>query len=173
MELFGALNTYHVAFVVLAMGLAGLAGWSRRRLAPRVYAVSLFAALMVVGFGSLADLLGRPKPAQFDWFRDAGEELQVLGSDIRENEAIYLWVRQTPTDPPRAYALPWNMEVAKQLFGAQNEAQESGRGVRMRGRMNPEAADDENEPVFYPDPQEALPPKQAPGLAASPIGRDF
>ncbi len=171
MELLGALNAYYVGFILLGMALAGIAVWSRRRLAPRVYAVVLFAGLLVVGFGSLADLLGRPKPAQFEWFRANAEGVEVLSSDIRENEAIYLWLRQAPGDPPRAYKLPWDIEVAKQLYGAQAQAQETGRGVRMRGRL--QDSGDPTEPVFYPDPQEALPPKQVPAMDGSAQARRF
>lgn len=161
MEVLSQFNGYHAAFVLIALGLSTIAIWSRRRIGPKVAAVVLFAALMTAGYGALADLLGRPKPVLLEWFKATAEDVEVIASDARENEAIYLWLRFPDGGAPRAYALPWNLEMAKRLHGAKAEAAQDGRGLRMRGQLGSEG-DEVTEPVFYPEPQPALPPKQPP-----------
>ena len=46
----------------------------------------------------------------------------MVGSRLREGEAIYLWIEMVDSDEPRAYKLPWQQEMAKQLFGAERLA---------------------------------------------------
>ncbi len=84
-------------------------------------------------------------------------EATVLGASMRENEAIYLWLQFDGGSEPRAYVLPWHMETAKQLHQAMQQADANGTAVRMRRPF--ESDHDPNEPMFYAEPQPALPSK--------------
>ncbi len=148
------------AIVALGTALATLTIWSRRRPAAKVAAVGLTGALFISGYFSLVELLGRPKPIDLEWGQPDLADATVLGSDMREDEAIYLWLRFDGVDVPRAYVLPWSQDLAQQLQSATRQAEEDGTEVRMREPLNGDRPDDE-EPVFYAQPQSPLPPKPA------------
>lgn len=97
---------------------------------------------------------GRPLPYRYS-ATPLDFPLDVIGYAIVENEAIYLWLN-VPGEP-LSLALPWDLEVAKELHGAAAEAAESGQGVKVRKLFEPGA--DDQEPMFYADPQPALPDK--------------
>ncbi len=147
------------AMVLVAAALAAIAIRSPHPLALRTAAVVLAGALMATGYAGFAELLGRPKPAELEWAARNASEATVLASDMREGEAIYLWLQLDELDEPRAYVLPWSMEAARQLHGAQGRAEESGTAVRMRTPFLD--ADDGGERMFYAAPQPPLPPKLA------------
>jgi hypothetical protein len=125
------------------------------RLWQRTAAATLFVVLVAVVYGGSAELLGRPKPLELEW-RDL-QQAQVLGSSMRENDGIYLWLQFDDGSQPRAYRLPWSIEAAQQLQTATEEGQASGTGVEMT--MVGEPGLDEREPKFYAPPQPALPDK--------------
>jgi len=144
----------------LACMLAAIGIWSHQRVRPKVTALALAAFFLPSVYLSYVDLLSRPKPASLEWWRRHADEATVLGSKLREGENIYLWLQISGTQEPRAYVLPWQQELAKQLYGAQREAESNGTRVRMRTpfRNTP----NEQERVFYAEPQPALPPKHVP-----------
>lgn len=138
-------------FVFLILPHAGLG--------RRALSVGVFVALIAVVYGGGIELLGRPKPLRLEW-RDAADA-QVVGAVPVEDEAIYVWL-VTPTSPePRAYVLPWSVQVAQQLQDALNQAAATGTGVRMT--MPFELSLDDREPLFYAMPQPAMPPKDEQG----------
>jgi hypothetical protein len=148
-----------LAAVVIALGLAILTVWSRRRLALRFLAVFAAALFMPVAYGAMSELLSRPKPARLEWVRAQAEEAKVLAADMQENVAIYLWLRLPGESEPLAYVLPWSEEAAKQLQGAMRKAEGEKSEVRMRApfKRNP----DQQAKLFYAPPQAALPDKLA------------
>lgn len=111
----------------------------------------------------LVEPLGRPKPAALEWALKFVPEATVLAVSTRENQAIYLWLQFDAGSEPRAYALPWHMEFAKQLHQAMQQAEATGTSVRMRRPF--EAGHDGNDPLFYAEPQPALPPKRPRSLS--------
>lgn len=139
------------AFVFLILPRAGLA--------RRTLSVGLFVVLIAVVYGGGIDLLGRPKPLRLEW-RDPADA-QVLSALPVENEAIYVWLVMPGSPEPRAYVLPWSVQVAQQLQDASSEAQANGTGVRMT--MPFETSLDDREPMFYAMPQPAMPPKDHQG----------
>ena len=143
--------------VVLAAALAGIAVWAPRATPIKVGALVLAALLMVAAYASLVDLLGKPKPVTMEWAMGAVPEATVLGASMREGEAIYLWLEFDEMPEPIAYVLPWNMETARQLQQAMRQAEAEGTVARMRRPFEP--GGDPNEPLFYAEPQPALPPK--------------
>lgn len=145
---------------VLACTLAAIGVWSHRRLGLKVTALALVTLFLPSVYLSYADLLSRPKPASLEWWKRSAEEATVLGSKLREGESIYLWLQVAGTDEPRSYVLPWQQELAKQLYGAQREAEANGTKVRMRTPFRKQP--NEQRRVFYAEPQPSLPPKHVP-----------
>ncbi len=148
-----------------AVLLTAITIWSRRRVWVKVTALAIAAMFLPATYFSLASLLSRPKPVAFEWHHDVKVDARVLASSLRENESIYVWLQLADVDEPRAYALPWDEQIAKQLHGARKEAKARGTEVRMRRllRRGPR----ETERVFYAAPQPALPPKQVPAQGKS------
>jgi hypothetical protein len=141
---------------VLAGVLTSISIWAPRRLVIKGTALATTSLLLPLAYTSMVDLLSRPKPVDLEWWLNA-EEATVLGSQIRENEAIHLWLQLPDLAEPRAYVLPWNRDTAERLQQAQREAQQQGGDVRMRLPFEPSL--DDQEPQFYALPQPALPPK--------------
>jgi len=146
------------ASAALASILAAITVWSHRNLWAKLTAVAATALFIPAIYLSYADLLSRPKPASIEWWHQGASEATVVASRLREDEAIYLWIEIAGSDEPRAYKLPWQQQMAKELYGAQREAQAMGTKVQMRlpFKDREEALD----PVFYAVPQPPLPSKQ-------------
>ena len=144
---------------VLAAALANIGIWSPRRLWVKLAAVTIVALFLPMSFGAYSELLSRPKPVAMEWAKRTVPQAVVLGSRIVEDEAIYLWLSLDGVAEPRAYQLPWSKELAKQLHRAQRQAQTQGRNLMM-GRPFEKSAD-ELERVFYSEPHQPPPAKQA------------
>ncbi len=147
------------ASAALAAVLAAICIWSHRRLWVKISAVLATALFIPTIYLSYADLLSRPKPASLEWWHRDASEATVVGSKLREGEAIYVWIELADTNEPRAYRLPWQQELAKQLYGAQREAEAKGTKVQMRLPFKDRTED--QGPLFYALPQPPLPPKHA------------
>ena len=151
---------------VVAAGLVGTLAaigiWSNHALWIRAGAVVLVAMFLPLSYVSLLELLGRPKPTGLEWRKSVLTESAVLAFKLREGQGIYLWLEPTGMQEPRAYVLPWSLDVAKQLHGAQRDANERGTGVRMRPPLNGTV---EVEGMFYAQPQPPRPPKEIPASA--------
>ncbi len=144
----------------LAFILANLAIWAPRRLRVKLGALITAAVFLPMAYFSLSEMLARPKPVATEWLRGALAEATVLGSQMQEGKAIYLWLAFEGADEPRAYALPWSEKVARQLQGARRSAEASGTRVKMR--MPFENSLDRRDRVFYAAPQSPPPEKQTP-----------
>jgi len=145
----------------LAAILANIAVWSPRRTWLKVGALVTTAVLLPSGYMGFTAMLSRPKPVDFEWGRRELAEAAVLGAQMEEGKAIYLWMMLPDATEPRAYVLPWNKKMARQLRGAQQEARQSGARVRMRKPF--ERSYDERKRRFYappppPPPLKAVPP---------------
>ncbi len=148
----------YTATVVIAAALASIAVWAPREVWLKLSALVLSGLLMATAYTSLLHLLGRPKPANLEWALAAVPDATVLGATMRENEAIYLWLKFEDNPEPQSYVLPWDLEKAKELQKAMRQAQGNGTKVRMRKPF--ERSLDRAEPMFYAEPQPALPLKQ-------------
>jgi len=144
----------------LATALASISIWSPRAVWIKVGALSLAALFLPVTYFSVIELLSRPKPIALEWQRADLAEAKVIGAELREGEAIYLWLRAPGVEEPRSYILPWDQKLAEQLHGAQREANARGTAVRARGLFA--TGQDRQQPMFYAMPQPARPPKEAP-----------
>ena len=142
---------------VLAGGLASISIWAPRRLAVKLLAVAGVTLFLPAVYAGFAQLLALPKPVAIEWWQAHAEEATVLAASLREDEAIYLWLQLQGVDEPRAYALPWQRDLAEQLQAAQREADENQTQVQMRFPF--EDSLDDRDPKFYAMPQPQLPAK--------------
>jgi hypothetical protein len=117
---------------------------------------SLFLALIVVVYGASVELLGRPKPLRLE-LRQQADKAKVIAATMHEGEAIYVWLEFPGSDEPRAYALPWNGQMAQQLQNAMQESQANDTELNMSKPF--ESGLDDREPKFYATPQQPLPAK--------------
>jgi xanthosine utilization system XapX-like protein len=110
-----ALIYVFVATITVAAVLATIAIWAPR--APRVRLIALAATVLFIplGYVQLVEMLARPKPVSFEWFRNDVEQAQVLGASLDEGRAIYLWLRVDKDIEPRYYVLPWRQDTAEKL----------------------------------------------------------
>jgi hypothetical protein len=104
-----------ITALFLAALLAAIAIWAPR--IPRVRAAALLVAtlLIPVGYLQAVELLSRPKPMRYEWFKRNVELAQILGASFDEGRAIYLWLRIEQEIEPRYYILPWRQETAQKL----------------------------------------------------------
>ncbi len=150
---------WFAVFVMVGAALASIAVWTPRRLRWKASAVALTAALSAAAYISLIDLLGRPKPVGMELASTVLSDATVVATELQEPDAIYLWLRLDDWATPRAYALPWSLDTARQLQEMMQAAEERGSAVRVKQDLAENL--DPNEPLFYVAPQEALPPKSA------------
>ncbi len=150
---------WFAVFVLVGATLATIAIWTPRRLRWKLSAVCLTGVLAFTAYVSLADLLGRPKPLHLEWAADVMAEATVVATELQEPDAIYIWLRPDGQSAPRAYALPWSLETARELQQMMQAAEQRGTSVRVRQEFANSL--DTNEPLFYLAPQAALPPKSA------------
>ena len=144
----------------LAFVLANIAIWSPRRLRVKLGALITAAVFLPAAYLSLSEMLSRPKPVGKEWVRREIAEATVLGSQMQEGRAIYVWLAMEGVEEPRAYALPWDEKVARQLHGARRNAEASGTRVKMR--MPFEQSLDRRDRIFYAASQPPPPEKQRP-----------
>jgi hypothetical protein len=145
---------------LLAALLANIGIWAPRRLWIKIAAIVAAAAFLPVAYGGLSELLGRPKPMSLEW---AGRDLNdaaVLGVQMRDGDAIYLWLGFDGVAEPRSYVLPWDDKTARELHEAARAAEENGTDVRMQFPFD--SSLEQQPPIFYASPQAQLPPKTTP-----------
>ena len=145
------------AVALLAGALASVSVWAPRRLALKLLALSGTALFLPLAYAGFAQLLALPKPVALEWWQANAEEATVLAASLREDEAIYVWLQLKDVPEPRAYALPWQRDLAEQLQAAQREAEEAQTQVQMR--LPFEDSLDERAPKFYAIPQPQMPAK--------------
>lgn len=136
------------AFIFLILPRAGLA--------RRTLSVGLFMVLIAIVYGGSVELLGRTKPLRLEWRNTA--EAQLVGAVPVENQAIYVWLSTPGSPEPRAYVLPWSVQLAQQLQTAVADAEAKGTVVQMKMPVDGGGLDD-RDPMFYAKPQPAMPAK--------------
>jgi len=150
--------TYLFAAVAVLAGLmTTICIWAPRPLWLKLGAIGTAALFLPSTYAGFLHLLSMPKPVGLEWWHAHAEEATVLGSSIREEDGIYLWLQMRDVAEPRAYMLPWNQELAEQLQAARREAEQNQTQVQMRLPFEPSL--DDREPKFYAMPQPQGPPK--------------
>ena len=154
------LLTLFAVLVGLAAVLVNIALWSPRNIKIKIGALVTMALFLPVAYMSLSEMLSRPKPISIEWSHRHLAEATVLSSHMEEGKAIYLWLGIEDSNEPRAYVLPWNEQMARQLHGARRTAKQTGSRVQMR--LPFENSQDRRDQVFYAQPQPPAPAKQQP-----------
>jgi hypothetical protein len=156
------MTSFLIAFLSLALLLGAFAyvavpAGSRAR---RASIVGFFAVILGALFFGYSDMLGRPKSTRLEVFRTSMQGAKVIGSYLKENDGVYLWLQLSGLDEPRYYKLPWDEKTAKALQSAiaENERQH-GSGVAMGMGPPFERGLGWEEPKFYALPQPKLPDK--------------
>jgi hypothetical protein len=103
------------ATVGVAALLAIIAIWAPRKPIVRFAALAATVLIIPLGYLQLTEMLSRPKPIEFEWFRRDVEQAQLLGVSLDEGRAIYMWLRIDKEVAPRYYVLPWKQEAAEKL----------------------------------------------------------
>lgn len=151
---------FFVPAAIVAALLANIGIWAPRKMWVRISAVVAAAAFMPLTYGSISELLSRPKPVSLEWARRTVPEAKLLAASMQEGTAIFLWLQVPDDEEPRAYRLPWSQKMARQLQSAQRQAKKNKNGVRVRRPF--EGTEDTRERMFYAPPQASLPTKQRP-----------
>ena len=154
------MTSFLIAFVSLALLLGAFAyvavpGASRMR---RAIIAGFFAVILGALFFGYSDMLGRPKSTQLELFRTSMQGAKIIGSYLKENDGVYLWLQLPGSNEPRYYKLPWDEKVAKSLQAAMAE-NESRHGSGVGIAQPFEHSWDEEAPKFYALPQPKLPDK--------------
>jgi hypothetical protein len=155
------LTQLFIAAAALIGVLTSITVWAPRRLAVKLAAFGVAWLFLPVAYAGLLDLLSKPKPVVLEWWLKEAQAATVLGSSIHEGEGIFLWLQLDGVSEPRAYVLPWSLELAEQLQAAGREAERTQGSLRVR--LPFESSYDDREPKFYALPQPAPPPKDLPG----------
>lgn len=149
---------FFVPTAIAAALLANIGIWSPRNGWMKISAIVITTLFLPLAYGSISELMSRPKPVSLEWARRAMPEAQLIGASLHEGKAIYIWL-QTPESPePRAYELPWSKETAKQLQEAQRHAKNAKNGIKVRRPFETERDPLQN--MFYAAPRMPLPTKQ-------------
>jgi len=106
---------FFAALVGIAALLATLAVWAPRKPYVRIAALVVTTLFIPVAYLQLTEMLARPKPVAFEWFRRNVSQAQLLSASFDEGRAIYLWLRLDQEVEPRFYVLPWRQGVAEKL----------------------------------------------------------
>jgi len=131
-----------IASVGMAAVLATIAIWSPRRTRIRIVAVVVTAMFLPLGYIELIELLSKPKPMSFEWFRSDAEFATVLGVSFEEGTAIYLWLRLENEIKPRYYVLPWRRKLAERLEEAVDDAVSKNSSVVIPTPFSPKSLEE-------------------------------
>ncbi|MDO8407895.1 MAG: hypothetical protein Q7S95_01515 [bacterium] len=97
----------------------------------RLLILVLGVLFLPLGYGSMAGLLGLPKPISLEWFKNDAKKARVMGYYFVEGKSIDLWLLVEGDMEPTYYSLPWSMKDAQQLQDAFSKAREQHTGVAM------------------------------------------
>ena len=148
---------FFAGITVLAGILGSISIWTPRKVWMKCTALCTLSFFLPVAYFTMTDLLSRPKPADLEWLHRQMNQAQVLGTRMKEGEAIYVWLQMEGVREPRAYVLPWDKQLAKQMHGAKREAESKGQPLMMGKPFQPSL--EQRDKKFYTAPQPKLPPK--------------
>jgi len=156
------MTSFLIAFLSLALLLGAFAYVAVPAGSPgrRAAIACFFAVILGTLFFGYSDMLGRPKTTRLEVFRTSMPDAKIIGSYLKENDGVYLWLKLPGLDEPRYYKLPWSEKVAKALQEAIAESErQHGSGVGMGVPFGHSWK--QEQPKFYALPQPRLPDKPA------------
>ncbi|NKB76211.1 MAG: hypothetical protein GKR96_03990 [Gammaproteobacteria bacterium] len=148
----------YLLFTLVSCILATIAVWSRKNLKVRTLAVLALAAMVLLNYGALVNLLGRPQPINNLGSASLDKDAIVLAVSMAEGESIYLWLRLPDEHQPRYYRMNWNHEDAVTLKRAMDRSTRESSALMMNYDYET-SLEIGKEPLFYTMPHERLPLK--------------
>jgi len=168
------------AFIVAVAAVVSLALAAPQRGGRRLMLVGLCAVTFVLTAALAEELLGHPKPIAVEW---RSGEATVIAYDFDEGRAIYVWLAWPEEDVPRAYALPWDEHVAREIAEAQQgvdadggevvaalaggRSDEPGERFENQSSGSTDGSLEDRDVMFYPVPHPKPPDKPEPDAARS------
>jgi hypothetical protein len=152
---------YLLPTAAIAAFLASVALRAPRRVGVKVLCIAGLAGFLPLTMAGFGDLLGRPKPVALLQDIVGRPDATVIAATMEEGEMIWLWVAFELSAEPRAFALPWDLELAKQLRKAQADGERQGSKVKMRLTRLKDKPESRAEPMFHAPPPPPLPAKTA------------
>ncbi|MXZ81380.1 MAG: hypothetical protein F4Z15_08505 [Gammaproteobacteria bacterium] len=153
----------YVLQTLLAGLLAAIAIWSRRKIGPRAAAVMVLLLLVLAGYFSLENLLGRPQHFSHAVSDRPQEDSTVLAASLDEDNAIYLWIRHPGTSQPRYYRMEWDHDAAISLKRAIDQSLRDNSSIMIDLEYEP-SLEVREMPQFYNLPPPRLPRKPPPEI---------
>lgn len=151
-----------LALFLLSALLAWIAIAQPGPLWRKAAALGVLALYVPVAVFGVIELLGRPKPLALSLGGDVREGATVVGSLLRENEAIYLWLVLPGQSAPRAYTLPWDTDQAKALQDAARIATDLKTPLMVEMTDEDRAYLEDFKITFHAAPPVVLPAKAPP-----------
>lgn len=146
-----------VIFIILAASTGAWGLWCLMR-RPGWLSIFLFASVLVICYFSTVELMGRPKPIQYE---TANYELaEVISYRFDYLKTIWIWVYIDGKTEPIVYSLPWSVETAESLQDAFDNRGVTDKVIAKEHQLNRLLDDaDEHDPVFHAAPQKPDEPK--------------
>lgn len=155
-----------VPLLLALLGLAAILAWvalAQPGALWRKWLALLALALMVpAAIVGVHELLGRPKPVALEWVHDFPGGATVIGYRLQEPDAIYLWLLFPGETEPRAYALPWNLDTAKELQDVHRQANEQHQEMVVEKSEDADPYDEDMQLTFHLVTPKPLMEKPAP-----------
>ena len=155
------LNWFFILLTILISFIIALSIWSRKKVKYKVLSILLGVFTYLVSYGSLLEILSRPKPKNLELLNKYANELTLLHVNWVEGEAIYLLVQLDDIVEPRLYKFPWNASQAQEYDEMLEKGRENGEEVKIANPFYPTNAE-ERKTIIYTAPAKPLPPKEAP-----------
>ena len=155
------LNWFFTLLTILIAFIIALSIWSRKKVKYKVLSILLGVFTYLVSYGSLLEILSRPKPKNLELLNKYANELTLLHVNWVEGEAIYLLVQLDDIIEPRLYKFPWNAAQAQEYDEMLEKGRENGEEVKIANPFYPTNAE-ERKTIIYTAPAKPLPPKEAP-----------
>src|SRR6202521_1883528 len=102
------MTSFLIAFLSLAFLLGAFAyvAVPAGRRMRRAAIAGLFAVILGALFFGYSDMLGRPKSTRLEVFRTGMQDAKVIGSYLKENDGVYLWLKLPRLGQAPHYKLP-------------------------------------------------------------------
>ena len=120
------LNWFFALLTILISFIIALSIWSRKKVKYKVLSILLGVFTYLVSYGSLLEILSRPKPKNLELLNKYANELTLLHVNWVEGEAIYLLVQLDDIVEPRLYKFPWNASQAQEYDEMLEKGRENG-----------------------------------------------
>ena len=148
--------------ILVLAALAWLAVASGARFGARVADVAILMFGIALGFATVPELLGRPKPVDKAWLEANEPQSRLLAAKIDPETGIYLWLLFPGDTVHRAYDVPWQKQLAEKIDAAMNEAARRGLDVVINAPMSKWALFDAGDFPVTIVPPANLPQKSRP-----------